>query len=429
MAIARGGQNAPPARMRGANPAIVVREVEITWRLARRTTRTAAPTSPRAAASFSSSAARTTIESLMAIPMRPIAPTMVMKPKGAPKVATARSARPTERKPTAPITAASAEGVEGQHERRGHQHEEERRRAARLPTASSRFALSPPTSSSNPGGSSRFLGEPRLELGEDLAGEDAGLEESLGRGDPLSVAVGDGGGLGHQRELAERGQRGPRAAGGADLEGLDPLDVSPGLAGHADPDGQFLGRLQERAARQPGQARLERGRDGRVVEPGEAGGLLVEEELELRSAAVQGRAHVGHARDAGHDEADLLPVLAQAREIGSVEVHLDRRVEGRPLFDLLREDDRAGQRLVEGVLDLADDPDRILRPIELDHGLGEVGRVALRLDQVVVVLRPARPEEQVHALDARVGLGDIEFGAPPRSWSRGRRSRCARALN
>ena len=130
---------------------------------------------------------------------------------------------------------------------------------------------------------------------------------------------------------------------------------------------------------------------------------------------------MGHARDPRQDEPDLLSHLAESSEVRPVEVHLDRCVEGRPSFDLLRQDDGARKRLVEGVLDLADDPNRILGSIELNHGLGEVRRVALALDQVVVVLRSAPAEEQVHALDAGVPWRPRARAARPRSWNRGRR--------
>ena len=245
----------------------------------------------------------------MAIPMRPIAPTMVMKPKGAPKVATARSARPTRRGSRPLDHGGQAEEVERQHERRGHQHEEERRRAREeLPTASSRFALSrrPPARAGN--GQFEFasssLGSPARR------GPRWGGRQPRG-GIPGSIVTVVSCGGRWRRSLAPARTRRARTASvharwGADLEGLDPLDVSPGLASHADPDGQFLDRLQEhppvsRTGWTGARPRWPccRARPGGRPPPSRRSSSF--------GAPPSRVEHVGHARDAGHDEGGSSP--------------------------------------------------------------------------------------------------------------------------
>lgn len=72
-AVANGGQKPPPLKMSGMKPTTVVMVVESTCRVARTTTSRMASGSPWLASGSSRKAASTTMESLIATPMSPIA--------------------------------------------------------------------------------------------------------------------------------------------------------------------------------------------------------------------------------------------------------------------------------------------------------------------------------------------------------------------
>ena len=113
--IAKGGQNFPPDNTSGRKPIIVVTVVARIWRVRLNTIAESTSTvgawkvervdvnSPSPACSGSVSSwipAKTTIESLIAMPTNPMVPTMAMKPKGYPKQNSANGPNPITRPAT-----------------------------------------------------------------------------------------------------------------------------------------------------------------------------------------------------------------------------------------------------------------------------------------------------------------------------------------
>ena len=106
-AIASGGQKPVGSSISGRKPITVVRVVATTWRVACSTTAALAAGSPLAAAGSLRRALSTTIESLIASPIRPRVPRIAVKPNSEPLSWSASAARPTASSATEPIRAAS----------------------------------------------------------------------------------------------------------------------------------------------------------------------------------------------------------------------------------------------------------------------------------------------------------------------------------
>ena len=82
IAMAKGGQNPPPAMISGINPPTVVMVVELIWRPQLLTVETMVSISPSLALGISSSSAKITMAALMASPIKPSKPMMTGNPKG-----------------------------------------------------------------------------------------------------------------------------------------------------------------------------------------------------------------------------------------------------------------------------------------------------------------------------------------------------------
>ena len=188
---------------------------------------------------------------------------------------------------------------------------------------------------------------------------------------------------------------------------------------------KLLAALHQGAAERAFQAVVQLLGHAAHLQPGQTHPFLAEIEGQLRCAAGQAGARVGHVRHPHHPPSELLAQGAQLAQVRAEEPEFHRRLDRRSLNQIAHQDLRLRQFGVETGLQLGNDRNRRLFRNRRDQCLGEGRLPVLVHHHVVVEGGRALADHPVHLGDARVaaqqgvGCQHLPLGLADRGEVRG----------